>query len=60
MTGEVRDTRRASVESAEDWDTRRWQIFEDCRADGVREVDAHKIADRECAEQFGDRPEEQG
>jgi hypothetical protein len=47
--------------TGEEWDTRWWVIFEDILPAGANDVDrfgAALIADRECGEQFGPRPEE--
>lgn len=45
--------------SAEEWDTRWWVIFEDLvNQQGIRDGSAFDVADRECTEQFGDRPQD--
>jgi hypothetical protein len=50
--------------TGEEWDTRWWVIFNDLMADVPDDEDssdaafpASLIADRECATQFGPRPE---
>lgn len=54
-----RDEAMWSVVTAGEWDTRHWRIVEDFRMDGFSEREAQAIADRECVEQFGDRPAEE-
>jgi hypothetical protein len=49
----------ASVGSAEEWDTHYYRIFSDLCADGEPETFAGLVAERECVEQFGERPEQE-
>lgn len=43
--------------TGEEWDTRWWVIFNDLvNEQGVRDGSAFETADRECVEQFGERP----
>lgn len=48
------------ISPAETWDARYWVILGDLRGQGVVEDNARAIAELECTEQFGVRPEEQG
>ena len=45
--------------TGEEWDTRYWVIFNDLCAQGEDANDAFSVADRECTEQFGERPQEE-
>jgi hypothetical protein len=45
--------------SAEEWDHHWWRIFDGLvNQQGIRDPASFEIADRECTEQFGPRPEE--
>jgi hypothetical protein len=43
--------------SASEWDDRWVDVFEQARADGVRELDAAVLADEQTCLQLGPRPE---
>lgn len=48
--------------STEEWDTRYWVIFNDLvwEQDHREDDECKALAELECTEQFGVRPEEQG
>ncbi|HEV2779087.1 MAG TPA: hypothetical protein VGX25_06750 [Actinophytocola sp.] len=46
------------MSSAEQWDVHWYRIYHDARGAGETEANAAVLADHECLEQFGPRPEE--
>jgi len=44
--------------TGEEWDTHWLRIRDELLAEGIELDDANATAERECCEQFGDRPED--